>query len=69
MVLPALRRRRTKLRPSAPGSPTSITAMANSSFDQRGLGGFGAGDPVYGIIRGGQAARDGVGDDVIVFYD
>ncbi len=36
---------------------------------QRGLGGLGAGDPVNGVIRGGQAARDGVGDDVIVFYD
>ena len=32
IVLPALRRRRTRVRPSAPGNPTSITAIANSSF-------------------------------------
>jgi hypothetical protein len=33
------------------------------------LGGFGTGNAVDGVIGSRQTARDGVGDDVIVFND
>ena len=34
-----------------------------------GLCGFGTADAMHRVVRGRQTARDGIGDDVIIFYD
>ena len=66
--LPALRSRRTRVRPSAPGRSHIDHGQREFLAGDGRLRGLGAADPVHRVVCGRQSPQDGVGNDVIVFY-
>ena len=69
MEMPALRSRRTRVSPSAPGRPTSITASANSSASIAARAASALDTRCTEYFAADEPARDRVGDDVVILDD